>query len=74
MTAARHFDRFAAVLRHHEIVAMAPAAIYSCLARDTSAGVAIGGELADMGATSQEIAWTFDDDHGDAGRGVWRDG
>ncbi len=48
MTAARHFDRFAAVPGHDEIAAMAPAAIYSCLARDNS-GVAIGSELADMG-------------------------
>ena len=38
---------------------MAPAAIYSCMARDTSTGVAIGGELADIGATPEEIASTF---------------
>ena len=59
MTAARHFDRFTAVPGHDEIVAMAPAAIYSCLVKDTSTGVAIGSELADMGATPQEVASTF---------------
>jgi hypothetical protein len=59
MTAARHFDRFAAVPGHDEIVAMAPAAIYSCLVKDTSTGVAIDRELADMGATPQEVAATF---------------
>ena len=32
MTAARHFDKYAAVPGHDEIVAMAPAAIYSCQA------------------------------------------
>ena len=59
MTAARHFDRFAAVPGHDEIVAMAPAAIYSCLVKDTSTGVAIDRELAGMGATPQEVASTF---------------
>ena len=38
---------------------MAPAAIYSCLVKDTSTGVAIDRELADMGATPQEVASTF---------------
>lgn len=38
---------------------MAPAAIYSCLARDISTGVAIGGALADIGATPREVASTF---------------
>jgi hypothetical protein len=47
MTAVRHFDRFAAVPGNDEIVAMAPAAIYSCLAGDTSTGLAIDNELAD---------------------------
>jgi hypothetical protein len=59
VTAARHFDRFAAVPGHDEIVAMAPAAIYSCLAKDTDTAVAIDNELADMGATPQEVAATF---------------
>ena len=59
MTAAKHFDRFAAVPGHDEIVAMAPAAIYSCLARDDDTAVAIGNELADMAATPQEVAATF---------------
>ena len=59
MTAARHFDRFAAVPGHDEIVAMAPAAIYSCLTRDDDTAVAIGNELAAMGATPQEVAATF---------------
>ena len=59
MTAARHFDRFAAVPGHDEIVAMAPAAIYSCLTRDDDTAVAIGDELAAMGATPQEVAATF---------------
>ena len=35
---------------------MVPAAIYSCLVQDTSTGVAIDCELADMGATPQEVA------------------
>lgn len=47
MTAARHFGQFAAVSGHDEIVAMAPAAIYSCLAKDTGTGVATGSELAE---------------------------
>ena len=38
MTAARNFDRFAAVPGHDEIVAMAPAVTYSCLVKDTSIG------------------------------------
>ena len=38
---------------------MAPAAIYSCLVKDTSTGVAIDRELADMGATPQDVASTF---------------
>jgi hypothetical protein len=59
MIAARHFDRFAAVPGHNEIVAMAPAAIYSCLVKDTSIGVAIDRELAGMEATPQEVASTF---------------
>jgi hypothetical protein len=33
MTAARHSDQYTAVPGHDEIVAMAPAAIYSCLGR-----------------------------------------
>jgi hypothetical protein len=32
---------------HDEIVTMAPAAIYSCLAKDTRTGVATGSELAE---------------------------
>jgi hypothetical protein len=59
VTAARHFDRFAAVPGHDEIVAMAPAAIYSCLTRDDDTAVAIGDELAAMDATPQEVAATF---------------
>jgi hypothetical protein len=59
VTASKHFDRFAAVPGHDEIVAMAPAAIYSCLARDDDTAVAIGNELADMAATPQEVAATF---------------
>lgn len=53
------FNRFAAVPGHDEIMATAPAAIYSCLARDTSTGVAIDDELAQVGTTVQEIASTF---------------
>lgn len=59
MTAARHFDRFAAVPGHDEIVSMAPAAIYSVLVRDLDTAVAIGDELAALGATPQEVASTF---------------
>jgi len=59
MTAARHFDRFAAVPGHDEIAPMAPAAIYSVLAKDTDTNVAIGQELADMSATPQEVTATF---------------
>jgi hypothetical protein len=59
LTAARHFDRFAAVPGHDEIAAMAPAAIYSCLTRDDDTAVAIGNELAAMGATPQEVAATL---------------
>jgi hypothetical protein len=59
MTAARHFDCFAAVPGHDEIAAMAPAAIYSVLAKDTDTNVAIGEELADIGATPQEVTATF---------------
>ena len=59
MTAARHFDQYAAVPGHNEIVAMAPAAIYSCLAKDDDTAVAIGNELAAMSATPQEVAATF---------------
>lgn len=59
MTAARHFDRFTAIPGHDEIVAMAPAAIYSCLTKDDVTSVAIGDELAAMDATPQEIAATF---------------
>jgi hypothetical protein len=48
MTAARHFDQYAAVPGHDEIVAMAPAAIYSCLGRGfLYTQVAIDRELAD---------------------------
>ncbi len=59
MTAARHFDQYAAVPGHDEIVAMAPAAIYSCLVGDSYTQVAIDHELADMGATPDEVASTF---------------
>jgi hypothetical protein len=59
MTTARHFDRFAAVAGHDEIVAMAPAAIYSCLVKDTSAGVALDRELAEIEATPHEVASTL---------------
>ena len=59
MTAARHFDQYAAVPGHDEIVAMAPAAIYSCLVGDSYTQVAIDRELADMGATLDEVASTF---------------
>ena len=59
MTAARHFDQYAAVPGHDEIVAMAPAAIYSCLVGDSYTQVAIDQELADMGATPDEVASTF---------------
>jgi|SRR5271165_1615983 len=59
MTAARHFDQYAAVPGHDEIVAMAPAAIYSCLAGDSYTQVAIDQELADVGATPDEVASTF---------------
>jgi hypothetical protein len=59
MTAARHFDNYAAILGHDEIVAMAPAAIYSCLAADSDTQVAIDHELADMGATVEEVASTW---------------
>ena len=38
---------------------MAPAAIYSVLAKDTDTNVAIGQELADMSATPQEVTATF---------------
>lgn len=38
---------------------MAPAAIYSCLAGDSYTQVAIDRELADMGATPDEVASTF---------------
>jgi len=38
---------------------MAPAAIYSCLTRDDETAVAIGNELAAMGATPQEVAATL---------------
>jgi hypothetical protein len=50
MTAARHLDQYAAVPGHDEIVAMAPATIYSCLAGDSYTQVAIDQELAEMGA------------------------
>jgi hypothetical protein len=59
ITAARHFDQYAAVPGHDEIVAMAPAAIYSCLVGDSYTQVAIDHELADMGATADEVASTF---------------
>ena len=32
MTGARHFDQYAAISGHDEIVAIATAAVYSCLA------------------------------------------
>jgi hypothetical protein len=38
---------------------MAPAAIHSCLAGDSYTQVAIDRELADMGATPDEVASTF---------------
>ncbi len=38
---------------------MAPAAIYSCLVGDSCTQVAIDRELADMGATPDEVASTF---------------
>ena len=38
---------------------MAPAAIYSCLTRDDDTAVAVGDELADIGATPQEVGATF---------------
>ena len=59
MTATRHFDQHAAIPGHDEIVAMAPAAIYSCLVGDSYTQVAIDHELADMGATPYEVASTF---------------
>jgi alkylhydroperoxidase/carboxymuconolactone decarboxylase family protein YurZ len=59
MTAARHFDQYAAIPGHDEIVAMAPAAVYSCLAGDSYTQVAIDRELTDMGATPEEVASTF---------------
>ena len=59
MTAARHFDHYAAVPGHDEIVAMAPAAIYSCLVSDSYTQVAIDRELTGMGATPDEVASTF---------------
>jgi hypothetical protein len=42
---------------HDEIVAMAPAAMYSCLV--TSTAVAIDSELADTGATTQNVTSSF---------------
>jgi hypothetical protein len=59
MTTASHFDRFAVLPGHDEIVAMAPAAAYSCLVKDTSAVVAVDCELADIGATPHEVASAF---------------
>ena len=59
MTAARHFDQYAAVPGHVEIVAMSPAAIYSCLVSDSYTQVAVDRELAAMGATRVEVASTF---------------
>jgi hypothetical protein len=59
MAAARHFHHNAAVPGHDEIVAMALAAIYSCLVGDSHTQVAIDQELADMGATPDEVAPTF---------------
>ena len=50
MTAARHLDQYAVVPGDDEIVAVAPAAIYSCLAGDSYTQVAIDQELAEMGA------------------------
>jgi hypothetical protein len=38
---------------------MAPAAVYSVLAEDHWTQAGIGAELADMGATPQEVAMTF---------------
>ncbi len=59
MTAARHSGQYAAVPGRDEIVAMAPAAIYSCRVGDSSTQVAINQELADMGAAPDEVASTF---------------
>jgi hypothetical protein len=59
MTAARHFDQYAAVPGHDEIVAMAPAAIYSCLVGDSYTQVAVDRELAAIGVTPDEVASTF---------------
>ena len=59
MTAARHFDQYAAVPGHDEIVAMAPVAIYSCLVGDPYTQVAIDQELAGMGAAPDEVASMF---------------
>jgi hypothetical protein len=52
-------DQHSAIPGHDEIVAMAPAAIYSCLVGDSYTQVAIDRELADMGATPDEVASTF---------------
>lgn len=59
MTAAKHFDQYAAVPGHDEIMAIAPAAIYSRLVGDSYTQVAIDQELADMGATPDEVTSTF---------------
>jgi hypothetical protein len=50
ITAARHFDQHAVIPGHGEIVAMAPAAIYSCVVGDSCTEEAIDHELADIGA------------------------
>jgi len=59
MTAARHFDKHAAIPGHDEIVAMAPAYVYSVLAGDSWTQAQIGAELERMGATPAEVAATF---------------
>ena len=59
MTAARHSGQYAAVPGHDEFVAMAPAAIYSCLVGDSYTQVAIDRELADMDAIPDEVTSTF---------------
>ena len=52
-------DKFAAIPGHDEIVAMAPAAIYSFLAADSDTQVAIDYELEGVGATVEEVASTW---------------
>ena len=59
MTAARHFDQHAAIPGHDEIAAMAPAAVYSVLAGDSTTMAAIAMELEKMNATTDQVAMTF---------------